>query len=76
VRQSYSKNGWACKKDDSWHDGIKGSNKVGKWKSCHQKREIEHCGVTMAMPLWSHVRGVGGRNKIGKTLKLLRSQVT
>jgi hypothetical protein len=26
----------------------KGSNKVGKWKSCHQEREIEHVGVTMA----------------------------
>jgi hypothetical protein len=24
-----------------------GSNKVGKWKSCHQEREIEHFGVTM-----------------------------
>jgi hypothetical protein len=28
--------------------------KVGKWKSCHQEREIEHFGVTMIKPLWSH----------------------
>jgi hypothetical protein len=28
----------------------KGSNKVGKWKSCHQEREIEHFGMTMAKP--------------------------
>jgi hypothetical protein len=32
---------------------IVGSNKVGKWKSCHQERELEHFGVTMAKPLWS-----------------------
>jgi hypothetical protein len=31
-----------------------GSNKAGKWKSCHQEREIKHLGVTMAKPLWSH----------------------
>jgi hypothetical protein len=42
---------WAKKKDDCWQDGIKGSNKVGKWKSCHQEREKEHFGVTMAKPL-------------------------
>jgi hypothetical protein len=46
---------------------IKGSNKVGKWKSCHQKREIEHFGVTMAKPLWSHAQGIG-RKKIVKKL--------
>jgi hypothetical protein len=23
------------------------SNKVGKWKSCHQEREVEHFGVTI-----------------------------
>jgi hypothetical protein len=28
---------------------LKGSNKVGKWKFCHQEREIEHFGVTMAV---------------------------
>jgi hypothetical protein len=38
--------------------GKLGSNKVGKWKSCHQEREIEHLGVTMAKPLWSHAHGI------------------
>jgi hypothetical protein len=33
--------------------------KVGKWKSCHQERKIEHFGVTMAKPLWSHAEGMG-----------------
>jgi hypothetical protein len=37
----------------------KGSNKVEKWKSCHQEREIEHFGVTMAKPLWSYALGIG-----------------
>jgi hypothetical protein len=50
-----------------------GSNKVGKWKSCHQEREIEHFGVTVAKPLWSHAQGIGGKN-IFKEAKLLRSQ--
>jgi nucleotidyltransferase/DNA polymerase involved in DNA repair len=50
-----------------------GSNKVGKLKSCHQEREIEHFGVTMAKPLWSHAQGIG-RKKISKDAKLLRSQ--
>jgi hypothetical protein len=36
---------------------------VGKWKSCHQEREIEPLGVTMAKPLWSHAEGIG-RTKI------------
>jgi hypothetical protein len=43
--------------------------KVGKWKSCHQKREIEHFGVTMAKHLWSHARGIR-ETKIGKTTVL------
>jgi hypothetical protein len=30
----------------SWNKKRKESNKVGKWKSCHQEREIEHFGVT------------------------------
>jgi hypothetical protein len=47
--------------------GKKGSNKVGKWKSCHQEREIKRFGVTMAKPLWSHAQGIG-RKKIGKNL--------
>jgi hypothetical protein len=50
-----------------------GSNKVGKWKSCHQEREIEHFGVTMAKPLWSHAQGIE-RKKNSKEAKLLRSQ--
>jgi hypothetical protein len=50
-----------CKIDDCWQDGIKGSNKVGKWKSCHQEREIGHLGVTMAKPLWSHALGTGSK---------------
>jgi hypothetical protein len=56
-----------CKINDCWQDGIKGSNKVGKWKSCHQEREREHFGVTMAKPLWSHAQGIG-RKKIVKKL--------
>jgi hypothetical protein len=44
---------------------LKGSNKVGKWKSCHQEREIEHFEVTTAKPLWSHAQGIG-RQKITK----------
>jgi hypothetical protein len=51
---------------------MKGSNKVGKWKFCHQEREIEHFGVTMAKPLLSHAQGIG--RKKSKDAKLLRSQ--
>jgi hypothetical protein len=52
---------------------LEGSNKVGKWKSCHQEGEIKHFGVTMAKPLWSHAQGIG-RKKNSKEAKLLRSQ--
>jgi hypothetical protein len=43
---------------------LKGSNKVEMWKSCHQEKEIEHFGVTMAKPLWSHAQGMGRKIKI------------
>jgi hypothetical protein len=43
-----------------------GSNKVGKWKSCHQERETEHFGVTMAKPLWSHPQGIGRKEIVKK----------
>jgi hypothetical protein len=46
---------------------LKGSNKVGKWKSCHQEREIEHFGVTMAKPLWSYAQGIG-RKKVKEAI--------
>jgi hypothetical protein len=48
---------------------IKGGNKVGKWKSCHQEREIEHFEVTMAKPLWSHAQGIGREKKRRKKKK-------
>jgi hypothetical protein len=32
---------------------LKRSNKVRKWKSCHQKKEIEHFGVTHLLLLLS-----------------------
>jgi hypothetical protein len=50
-----------------------GSTKVGKWKSCHQERGIEHFGVTMAKPLWSRAQGIGIK-KYRKETKSLRSQ--
>jgi hypothetical protein len=45
------------KVDTSKSFGMKESNKVGKWKSCHQEREIEHFGLTMAKPCGHMLRG-------------------
>jgi hypothetical protein len=52
---------------------LAGSNKVEKWKSCHQEREIEHFGVTMAKPFVVTCSG-DREKKNGKEAKLLRSQ--
>jgi hypothetical protein len=37
---------------------------------CHQEREMEHFGVTMAKPLWSHAQEIG-RKKKGKKLNYM-----
>jgi hypothetical protein len=49
---------------ENTHLPPKGSNKVGKWKPCHQEREMEHFGVTMAKPLRSHAQGIGRKKHI------------